>query len=113
MGKIKKKYIFVTSKALIFTNRFLYKYKEWLKLRKITKHIKELKNVGQSVSDKRISTFKNKLETKNHEEMAGILIKSTSDYYINNAIDLLKEETLKGREEECLNIIKRIFKIED
>ncbi len=93
--------------------QYFYEYIEWLKLRSITEHIKELKSVGQSVSDKRITAFKNKMNTKNHEEMAETLIKSTSDYYINNAIDLLKEETLKGREEECLNIIKRIFKMEN
>ena len=33
--------------------------------------------------------------------LANKLIKSTADYYVNKAISVLKEEKLKGREEEC------------
>ncbi len=93
-------------------DEYFNEYVKWLKLRNIVNYIKELKSVGQSVSSKRIAVFKNKINTKDHESMAETLIKSTSDYYINNAIDLLKEETLKGREKECLDIIKKIFKME-
>ena len=37
------------------------------------------------------------------------LIKSTADYYVNKAITVLKEEKIKGREEECLEILQKIF----
>lgn len=91
--------------------KYICEYKKWLKLRSITEEIKDIKGVGNIITQKRTNTFKNKQNTKNHEKMAEMLIKSTSDFYINNAIDVLKEETLKGREEECLKIIKKIFKI--
>jgi glutamyl-tRNA reductase len=37
------------------------------------------------------------------------MLKSTSNAYINKAIEVLKEEQLKGRGEECLKIIEKIF----
>ena len=41
--------------------------------------------------------------------LANKLIKSTADYYVHKAIYVLKEEKLKGREEECLEILQKIF----
>ena len=46
---------------------------------------------------------------KEDAKLAEILIKSTSDYYINRAIKVLKNERAKGREDECLKILTEIF----
>ena len=56
-------------------------------------------------------TFKNKCKDKSDIKLANTLIKSASDFYINRAIKILKEETLKGRGEECIEIIEKIFKM--
>ncbi|WP_010296483.1 hypothetical protein [Clostridium senegalense] len=37
------------------------------------------------------------------------LIKSTSNAYVNRAIEVLKEETLNGKGKEALSIIEKIF----
>ena len=42
-----------------------------------------------------------------------MLLKSTSDVYVHRAINLLKEEKLKGSEGECMRIIQRIFAPEE
>ena len=62
------------------------------------------------INNRRIKTYHNK---GNKEGLVETLIESTSNVYLNRAIELLKEETLKGSEEECLRIIQRIFKAED
>ncbi|MEO2601994.1 glutamyl-tRNA reductase [Clostridium butyricum] len=56
-------------------------------------------------------TFKNKCRDKSDIKLADTLIKSASDFYINRAIKILKEETLKGRGEECIEIIEKIFRM--
>ena len=42
-----------------------------------------------------------------------MLLKSTSDAYINRAIEVIKNETLEGSEEECLRIVRKIFLTEE
>ncbi|MDD7795858.1 glutamyl-tRNA reductase [Clostridium sp. 'White wine YQ'] len=84
-------------------------FSEWYSLRQITPYIKKLKEAGNQVASDRITTYNNKFSTKNHKELASKLIKSTSDFYVNRAIEVLKEEKLKGCEEECLRIIEKIF----
>ncbi|GIM27512.1 glutamyl-tRNA reductase [Clostridium polyendosporum] len=86
-------------------------YEEWRKLREITPYIKKLKMVSAEVSKDRINTFIHKSSSKNHQELAKKLIKSTSDFYINRAIETLKEAKLEGSEEQCLRIIEKIFRI--
>ena len=90
-------------------DEYLNEYKNWLNIREVTYYIHEMKNTGNSVIESRVKSFEHKCKDKRDIDLATTLIKSTSDYYINRAIKLLKEEKLKGREEECLNILKQIF----
>lgn len=86
-------------------------YEEWRKLREILPYVKKLKAVSDNVSKERIAAFVNKSKKKDHKELVSTLIKSTSDFYVNRAIEVLKEAKLEGSEEECLKIIEKIFKI--
>ena len=90
-------------------DEYLNEYKNWLNIREVTYYIHEMKNTGNSVIESRVKSFEHKCKDKRDIELATTLIKSTSDYYVNRAIKLLKEEKLKGREEECLKLLKRIF----
>lgn len=90
-------------------NDYIDDFKDWRKIREITPEIIKLKSKGEAVSKKRYEVFKNKNHTKDPEELAETLIKSTSNAYINKAIEVLKEEYLKGRGDECLEIIEKIF----
>lgn len=90
-------------------DEYLNEYKNWLSIREVTYYIHEMKKVGSSVVESRVKSFEHKCKDKRDIDLATTLIKSTSDYYINRAIKLLKEEKLKGRENECLNILKQIF----
>lgn len=90
-------------------NKYLNEYYDWLKLRAITSEIKKLKAVGDEVLKKRSKTFVNKSKCKEDIPLANMLIKSSSDFYINRAIEVMKEETLKGCGEECIKIIEKIF----
>ena len=90
-------------------NEYLNEYRDWLNIREVTYYIHEMKNTGNSVIESRVKSFEHKCKDKRDIELATTLIKSTSDYYVNRAIKLLKEEKLKGRENECLNILKQIF----
>lgn len=90
-------------------HKYINEFLDWRKLREISPDIEKLKEFGEVVYKRRYKTFKNKGKTKDKEELAKILLKSTSDAYVNRAIEVLKEEQLKGRYEECLNIIERIF----
>lgn len=91
--------------------RHISAYEEWRQLKEISPYVKKLKAISQDVSQKRIDTFINKSETKDHKELAEVLIRSTSDFYVNRAIEALKEAKLEGREEQCLEIIQKIFKM--
>lgn len=90
-------------------NKYLKEFYEWQRIRDITPEIKKLKELGNEVHNKRAVTFKNKCKDKSDVELANTLIKSASDFYINRAIKVLKEETLKGCGEECKEIIAKIF----
>ena len=90
-------------------HEYLNEYRDWLNIREVTYYIHEMKNTGNNVVESRVKSFEHKCKDKRDVDLATTLIRSTSDYYINRAIKLLKEEKLKGREEECLNILKQIF----
>lgn len=92
-------------------NKYFNEFIEWQKLRVIAPEIKKIKELGSSVYNMRSTTFKNKCRDENDIELADTLIKSASDFYINRAIKVLKEETLKGCGDECLSIIEKIFKM--
>lgn len=89
--------------------KYLKEYEEWLKLRSISPMIKKLKALGTEVSEKRIETFEHKCNDKKDVALSNKLIKSTSDFYINRIIEIMKEETLKGNGEEWTRIIEKIF----
>ena len=92
-------------------DKYFNEFDEWVKLRKVSDKIQSIKSLGDEVCEKRMTTFKNKCKDDRDIDLANMLIKSTSDFYINRAIKVIKEETLKGREEECMEIIEKIFKI--
>ena len=101
-------------KTKMIENRYIIKeymedFHDWKKIRNLTPEIIKLKSKGQAVSKKRYDVFRNKNHTKDPEELAKTLIESTSNAYINRAIEVLKQEYLEGRGEECLNIIEKIF----
>ena len=91
--------------------KYLNEFFEWQKIRSIASEIKKIKEVGNEVYSMRSVTFKNKCKDKSDIKLADTLIKSASDFYINRAIKILKEETLKGRGEECIEIIEKIFRM--
>lgn len=83
-------------------------YIKWLKTREISSRIREIKIRENELCSERIKTFENKghgLDGKLAERM----IRSTADAYVNRAIELLKEEALKGSEKSCVEIIEKIF----
>lgn len=84
-------------------------YLQWYKLRSISNDIVDIKKTCDAIYKKRLNTYNNKRKNKGDEKLVERLIKSTSDAYINRAIEVLKEEKLRGCEEECLRIIKKIF----
>lgn len=84
-------------------------YNEWLNARKLGPIIRQLKMSGDETYLQRATTFVNKSKGKEDLKLAKTLIKSASHTYINRAIDVLKEESLKGRQQECLDIINKIF----
>lgn len=90
-------------------DKFLEDYMTWKKLRDITPEIIKLKESSYKVFEERYKVFINKQHSKPSELLAKKLIKSASEVYVNRAIELLKEEKLKGREDECLRILERIF----
>jgi glutamyl-tRNA reductase len=104
-------------KKIMEENRYIVEsyveeFLEWQKLKNLTPYILQIKNAGDSIYKSRFITFKNKMKTKDNEKLAEMLLKSTSNAYVNRAIEILKEEHLKGRGEECLRIIQRIFQPE-
>lgn len=84
-------------------------FNEYLKIRNISKDIKEIKDNGIEVSKRRLSTYKNKNKGNDEGELVYKLINSVTNLYTNRAIEILKEEEIKGSGEECLRILKKIF----
>ncbi|WDC84907.1 hypothetical protein PL321_04860 [Caloramator sp. mosi_1] len=58
----------------------------------------------------RLKRYMNKYPKSDFETLQ-VLFKSTSDAYVNRAIEVLKNEFLEGRGEECLRIVEKIFMI--
>lgn len=103
----KRKKIMMENRYIL--DRYVEQFLDWQKIQDISPVIAELKKCGEVVYKKRYKTFKNKKYTKDNEKLAETLLKSTSDAFINRAIDVLKEEQLKGRVDDCMKIIQRIF----
>ena len=90
-------------------DRAVKEYIEWKTIKELSPYIKRIKQKGEDIYKERLDTFMNKKESKDNEKLAEMLLKSTSNAYINRAIEVLKEEHLKGRFKECVDIISRIF----
>lgn len=103
----KRKNVMIKNRCII--NKHIKEFMDWQKIQGISGEILNLKKCGEKVYKKRYKTFKNKRYTKDNEKLAEILFKSTSDAFVNRAIDVLKEEQLKGSAENCMKIIKKIF----
>lgn len=82
---------------------------EWKNLREVSDIIRNMKKNSSKVIEERQKTLEHKCHDKKDIEIAEILIKSTSDYYVNRAIEVLKEEQLKGQGKECMKILEKIF----
>ncbi|MGG7176707.1 glutamyl-tRNA reductase [Clostridium paraputrificum] len=93
-------------------DEYVKEYEDWKSLRELSPIIRELKDKGNENFSRRIVTYENKSKAKEDHDLVEMLLKSTSDLYINRAIEVLKEEKLRGCEEECLRIIKKIFLVE-
>lgn len=89
--------------------RYYNEFNNWLSVREISKNIKSIKENESIVIQDRVNSFKNKCKSKADIILVETLIKSTSDYYVNRAIETLKEAKLNGSDEECLRIIEKIF----
>ena len=103
----KRKELMENNKYII--EKYVGNFIKWEELKDIDPHIKKLLKSGEIVYYSRYESFKHKQHSKDNEELAMTLLKSTSDAYINRAIEVLKEEQLKGRADECLRIIGKIF----
>ena len=106
-NKEKRREIMNSNRHII--DKYMSKYEIWEKQRKISPYILEMKTERDKVILDRVNSFKNKCKDDNDVALADKLIKSVANVYVNRAIELLKEEALKGSEDECLRIIERIF----
>jgi glutamyl-tRNA reductase len=97
-----KKYKYIVQE---YTDEFT----KWQSICELSPEIQKIKKYGTKISERRIKTFINKRHTKDNEKLVRTMIESTAKAYINRAIDVLKEEKIKGNEEECIKIINRIF----
>ncbi|GFP74939.1 glutamyl-tRNA reductase [Clostridium fungisolvens] len=88
---------------------YFTEYSNWLKMRELSPVISAMKEAGKEVVSDRYASYRNRANARNSGELAEVLIKSTSDHYINKAINVLKEAKLKGCEDQCMEIISRIF----
>lgn len=89
--------------------QYIDSFFEWKNLREVSDIIKNMKKNSSKVISERQKTLEHKCHDKKDIEIAKILIKSTSDYYVNRAIEVLKEEQLKGQGKECMKILEKIF----
>ncbi|MGL4849701.1 MAG: glutamyl-tRNA reductase [Clostridium sp.] len=88
-------------------DRYINEYNEWLKIKEIAPIIKEIREKEKDEVEKRYSTYKRK--TNKEEKIVKKMLESMGNTYASRAIEVLKEEALKGREDECLKILEKIF----
>lgn len=106
-NKALRKEVMENHRTVIY--KYLNKFYEYQKFKKINSKIISLKVIGNQVSEKRYKVYENKKHTKDNNTLVKTLLQSTSNSYINKAIEVLKEETYKGNEEIALSIIEKIF----
>lgn len=103
----KRKKIMMANRNII--QQYMAEFEEWCKLKELSPFIREIKEVGAAIYQQRYRTFLNKKDGKDVEELVEMLLKSTANVFVNNAIKVLKEEYLEGRGKECRRILERIF----
>ena len=69
---------------------FIDNYIKWKNLREVSSVIKNMKINSSKIIEDRKKTLKNKCNDKKDIEISQMLIKSTSDYYVNKAIEDIK-----------------------
>ena len=106
-NKIKRKQIMEKYKYIL--KKHIDEFVKGEKLYELSPEIQKVKEYGHEICEKRINTFKNKKYTKDNDILVKTMIESTARFYINRAIEVMKEEKLKGTEEECLRLINKIF----
>jgi len=106
-NKFLRKQIMNSNKYIIL--KYHNEYNKYLKLKSLSPIIENIKSDGQLVVQDNLKTFKNKKNTKDNDKLVATLLKSSSNTYINRAIEVLKEETLKGNSETVCDLIERIF----
>ncbi|MBU3203493.1 glutamyl-tRNA reductase [Clostridium algidicarnis] len=84
-------------------------FMNWKKLRELAPLFKEITKSSNNVYEERLKSYNRKKYTKNNEELVEVLLKSTSEYYVHRAMEILKEEKLKGSDSQCQEIIEKIF----
>lgn len=99
----------VMDEHFYIVEKHIKEYTEWKKLRALSPHIVSMISKGNVISKNRFKTYTQKKYTKDNDKLVETLIKSTSNAYVNKAIEVLKEETLKGNGEKALSLISKIF----
>lgn len=106
-NKIQRRNIMNSNKYII--KKYYDEYENFLKLKSLGGIIKDVKDEGQLLVENNLKTFKNKKYTKDNDKLVATLLRSSANTYINRAIEVLKEETLKGDNEDVYKLIERIF----
>ncbi|CDF57298.1 glutamyl-tRNA reductase [Thermobrachium celere] len=107
-NKDKRKRVMEENRFII--DKHLEEFMNYLNTRCLSDVIKKLQNSSDRVYKRRLKTYLNKYPKCDFETLE-VLFKSTSDAYVNRAIEVLKQEYLEGRGEECLRIVEKIFMI--
>jgi len=106
-NKIQRRNIMNSNKYII--KKYYDEYNNFLKLMSLSGIIKDVKEEGKLLVENNLKTFKNKKYTKDNDKLVATLLKSSANTYINRAIEVLKEETLKGNNKDAYELIERIF----
>lgn len=106
-NKIQRKNTMDSNRHII--RKYYDEYESFLKLKSLSNIIKDMKDEGQLLVENNLKTFQHKKYTKDNDNLVAILLKSGANTYINRAIEVLKEETLKGDNTEAYKLIQRIF----
>lgn len=88
---------------------FIEEFNNWKRLKKVFPIFSNMNDKKNVIVNERIKSFMHKKNTKDVDELAATLMESVAKAYVNRAIEVLKEEAMQGRENECMEIMKRIF----
>jgi len=91
-------------------HRHVNNFMVWYRLREVVPFIDAIRDFTDDIYRKRYSVFKNKYGIT--DDFAETLFRSTAYAFTNRAIEVLKEEYLNGRGDECLRILKKMFSTE-